>query len=100
MSIFTARSPATPAIKDKAGPRAGPLRRLLAAIVASRTREAERRIAVHLAAMSEQRLADLGFSAADIKSIRGGELLGSIRAWRARELVQRPALPVQIRHWP
>ena len=87
MSIVSARSPATPAIQDKAGPRAGPLRRLLAAIVASRSREAERRIAVHLAAMSEQRLVDLGFSAADIRSIRGGELVGSMRARRARQLV-------------
>jgi uncharacterized protein YjiS (DUF1127 family) len=86
MSTIILRNPASSTLEDKTAPLAGPLRRFLDAIVASRTREAERRIAMHLATMSDQRLADLGFSAAEIKSIREGERVGSILARRARQL--------------
>jgi uncharacterized protein YjiS (DUF1127 family) len=54
----------------QAGPRTRQWRRILAAIFESRRVSAERRVAAYLEGLSEHRLADLGFSAADISSMR------------------------------
>ena len=59
------------------------LRRVVASFLESRTRSTERRIAIHVSGLSDQRLADLGFSAADIASIRAGEPVRTIIARRA-----------------
>ena len=55
---------------SEASPPAGLLRRLLAAMAESRRRSAERVIAAYFENQSDQRLADLGFSAADISALR------------------------------
>jgi hypothetical protein len=64
-------------------PRASLLRRVVASVLEGRTRSTERRIAIHLTGLSDQRLADLGFSAADIASIRAGEPIRTVIARRA-----------------
>lgn len=68
------------------GPHARLLRRVLDAIIESKTREAQRRTASHLAAMGDQPLADLGFSGAEIRSIRRGEPVCNILARRAGQM--------------
>ena len=65
--------------------RAGLLRRILDAIVEAKTLEARRRIAPYLQAASDQQLTDLGFTAADIASIRAGEPVGNILSRRVRQ---------------
>src|SRR5262245_28631076 len=65
--------------------RAGLLRRIFEAIVEAKTLEARRRSAAYLQAVSDQQLVDLGFTAADIASIRTGEPVGNILARRARQ---------------
>jgi len=57
--------------------RAGRLARLFRRMIEARTRAAERRVAFHLEALSDERLADLGLTAADIATIRA-------RRWRGR----------------
>ena len=69
MSIITLPGSAAE-YEAQEGPRAGLLRRVLAAIFESRRLSAERRIAAYLEGQSEERLAHLGFSAADLSSIR------------------------------
>jgi hypothetical protein len=54
----------------EASSRPGLLRRIMTALALSRRRSAERVIAAYFETQSEQRLADLGFSAADIAAIR------------------------------
>lgn len=54
----------------EASPRPGLLWRAIAAIVESRRLSAERRIATYLESQSEKRLADLGFTTADIAAMR------------------------------
>jgi hypothetical protein len=83
MGTTTARNASAASLKDVAGRRAGLIRRVFATVVASRSRHAEQRLASHLAAMSEQRLEALGFSATEIGSIRAGEPVGNILARRA-----------------
>jgi hypothetical protein len=74
------------AIEHGGSARAGLFRRILDAIAAAREQEAERKVAAHLAAMSEQRLGAIGFSPAEIGSIRAGEPIGNILARRAGQL--------------
>jgi uncharacterized protein YjiS (DUF1127 family) len=54
----------------EASPRPGLLRRIMAAMAESRRLSAERRIAAYFETQSDQRLADLGFSPADISALR------------------------------
>lgn len=69
MSIIT--FPGTAAEHEtELSPRAGLLQRAIAAIIESRRKSAERMIAAYLESQSEQRLADLGFTAADIAAMR------------------------------
>jgi uncharacterized protein YjiS (DUF1127 family) len=63
-------------------PRAGVLRRIFHAIVASRSRRAERDIAQYLGAKSDQNLSDLGFSPTEIGLIRAGLPVGEVLARR------------------
>jgi uncharacterized protein YjiS (DUF1127 family) len=57
--------------------RAGLLARVYGRMIEARTRAAERRIAFHLEGLSDQRLADLGLTAAEIATLRA-------RRWRGR----------------
>ena len=86
MSTITVADAAPAASKLRARPRARLLRRVFGAIIESRTREARRMIANRLAAMGDQQLADLGFSGAEMKSIRRGEPVSNILARRAGQM--------------
>jgi hypothetical protein len=57
--------------------RDGVLGRLLRRMIEARTRAAERRVAFHLEGLSEERLAALGLTTAEIATIRA-------RRWRGR----------------
>ena len=70
---------------ERKSSRAGLLRRIFDAMVEAKTLEARRRIVPYLQAATDQRLTDLGFTAADIASIRAGEPVGNILARRARQ---------------
>lgn len=85
MSTITAGA-ATTAFESRANPEGGFLRRTMAAIAAARGRSGQRTLAIHLDGLGEQRLLDLGFSAADIASIRAGEPVGNILARRASQI--------------
>ena len=86
MSTTTVSSISSTAFNLAASPRAGLLRRVVAAIVQSRAREAQPRLAVYLAAMGDQQLDGLGLSTADIESIGAGEPVGNILARRAGQM--------------
>jgi hypothetical protein len=60
------------------------MRRAFAAITEARERSVARRVAVHLEGLSDVRLLDLGFSAADIEAIRAGQPFAAVQARRAR----------------
>ena len=79
-TITIPRSAAKPA--GEAKPRTGFARRMLTAIFESRRMSAERMVAVYLERLSQERLADLGFSTGDIDAIRA----------RARQRWNGPAL--------
>ena len=81
MTRTTAANTAAGEVSDF--PRSTLLRRVVASVLESRTRSTERRIAIYLSGLSDQRLADLGFSAADIASIRAGGPVRTIIARRA-----------------
>ncbi len=70
MSIIITLPGTAVAHEAEASPRPGLWRRIMAAIVESQRSSAERRIAAYLESQSEQRLADLGFTAADIAAMR------------------------------
>jgi len=70
MSIITVPNPAETLFEAAESRRAGLLRRVLAAIMESRRLAAERRVASYFEGLSDARLADLGWSAAEIASIR------------------------------
>jgi hypothetical protein len=86
MSTITLTSAAAAAIEERETAAGGLLRRVFDAIIEARTRSARRRIAVHLESVGDAQLADLGFSAADIASIRAGEPVGSAVARRAGQM--------------
>jgi hypothetical protein len=83
MSSLAASAIVHAAIEEAETPRAGFLSRLLAAIVQSRTREARRRVALHIERLGEEHLAHLGFSDADIEAIRAGTPVADVLARRA-----------------
>jgi hypothetical protein len=56
----------------------GYVRRIADALLRSREQAARRRVALHLSANDDERLAAFGFSAADIESIRAGEPVANI----------------------
>jgi hypothetical protein len=58
------------AFKAEESRRAGPMRRAFAALMESRQRSAGRRIASYLDGLSDARLADLGWTAAEIQALR------------------------------
>jgi hypothetical protein len=62
------------------------LRRAMAAFLESRRLSAHRHVARHLEGLSDVRLLDLGFSAAEIEAIRAGEPVVDVLAQRARRL--------------
>jgi hypothetical protein len=83
MSTATMSRARSAVLERRVAPRASLLRRIFDAIIASRIREAQHRVAVHLSALGDQRLESLGFSAAEIETIRAGEPIGRILARRA-----------------
>jgi hypothetical protein len=82
MSTLVASSLSQPILEDANGPEAGILSRLMAAMVQSRTREAQRRTANYVMALDAARLAELGFSAAEIAAIKAGTPIGDVLAQR------------------
>jgi uncharacterized protein YjiS (DUF1127 family) len=58
------------AFKAEESQRASPMQRAFAALMESRQRAAQRRIASYLDGLSDARLADLGWTAAEIQALR------------------------------
>ncbi len=58
--------------------------RILAGFTEARRLSVNHRIALHLEGLSEVRLVDLGFSAADIRAIRAGRPVAEVLARRSR----------------
>ena len=60
------------------------LRRVLAGLTQARRLSVNHRIALHLEGLSDVRLVDLGFSAAEIETIRAGRSVAEVLARRSR----------------
>jgi uncharacterized protein YjiS (DUF1127 family) len=84
MSTTTVTNVGSQNFEVGSGSAKGYLRRIADALMQSREQAARRRVALHLSAMNDERLAAFGFSAADIESIRAGEPVANILGRRAR----------------
>ena len=69
-TTITVPSTAGVAFKAEEGAHAGLIRRAFAAIVESRQRAAQHRVASYLDGLSDARLADLGWTAPEIAALR------------------------------
>jgi hypothetical protein len=80
MSAITVSSTGQPSYDRLANPRTSLLRRLFDRIVEARHREAQRRVAAYLYGLSDDGLARLGLSSAEIALIRAGTPIGEVLA--------------------
>jgi hypothetical protein len=73
------------ALEESTSSRPSLFSRILAAIVETQSRKAERRIARHLALLDDDRLAALGFAPEEIEAIRSGAPSKEVmeRRWRS-----------------
>jgi hypothetical protein len=86
MSTIRAPMPAAGLIETVASAAAGALRRAFTGYMQARQRSIDRRVALHLERMGEERLLQLGFSAADIEAINAGETVAGTHARRKRRM--------------
>jgi uncharacterized protein YjiS (DUF1127 family) len=84
MSTIRAPIPAPGTVEATTRAVVDTMHRAVAAFTKARERSVARRIAVHLEGMSDVRLLDLGFSAADIEAIRAGQPLADVLARRGQ----------------
>jgi hypothetical protein len=69
------------------------LRRALAGLTQARQQSVNHRIALYLEGLSDVRPVDLGFSAAEIETIRAGRSVAEVLARRARRPDQATRMP-------
>ena len=86
MSTIKAPIPAPGAVEVATRAVVDAMHGAVAAFTKARERSVARRIAVYLEGLSDVRLLDLGFTAADIEAVRAGQPFADVLARRARRL--------------